>query len=142
MRPDSFVLSSTNRALGNGLRRKTSGTMPNAILLSAPAFDVVLPKDRRLVSIHIGYGPYRRARSRSIKAQLLRPLLRNRTDRTNGTYGPHESYKPWGDKMLAVVAILLLLWLYGLTIGLFGNMIHLLLIIALVALVFYAPSNR
>jgi hypothetical protein len=40
--------------------------------------------------------------------------------------------------MLTVVAILLLLWLYGLmTIGLFGNMIHLLLIVALVALVYY-----
>jgi hypothetical protein len=44
--------------------------------------------------------------------------------------------------MLTVVAILLLLWLYGLTVGLFGNMIHLLLIIALVALVFYTPANR
>jgi len=44
--------------------------------------------------------------------------------------------------MLTVVAILLLLWLYGLTMGLFGNMIHLLLIVALVALVFYAPANR
>jgi hypothetical protein len=44
--------------------------------------------------------------------------------------------------MLTVVAILLLLWLYGLTVGLFGNMIHLLLIIALVALIFYAPANR
>jgi hypothetical protein len=48
----------------------------------------------------------------------------------------------WRNKMLAIVAILLLLWLYGLTIGLFGNMIHLLLIVALVALVFYAPANR
>jgi Family of unknown function (DUF5670) len=46
------------------------------------------------------------------------------------------------NKMLTVVAILLLLWLYGLTIGLFGNMIHLLLIVALVALVFYAAANR
>ena len=48
----------------------------------------------------------------------------------------------WINKMLTVVAILLLLWLYGLTIGLFGNMIHLLLIIAMVALVFYASANR
>jgi len=44
--------------------------------------------------------------------------------------------------MLTVVAILLLLWLYGLTIGLFGNMIHLLLIVALVALIFYSPANK
>jgi hypothetical protein len=44
--------------------------------------------------------------------------------------------------MWTVVAILLLLWFYGLIIGLFGNMIHLLLIIALVALVFYAAINR
>jgi hypothetical protein len=45
-------------------------------------------------------------------------------------------------KMLTVVAILLLLWLYGLIIGLFGNMIHLLLIVALLALVCYAAANR
>lgn len=44
--------------------------------------------------------------------------------------------------MLTVVAILLLLWLYGLIIGLFGNMIHLLLIVALVALVFNTARNR
>jgi hypothetical protein len=44
--------------------------------------------------------------------------------------------------MLTVVAILLLLWLYGLTIGLFGNMIHLLLIVAMVALVLHAAANR
>jgi Family of unknown function (DUF5670) len=44
--------------------------------------------------------------------------------------------------MWMIVAILLLLWLYGLIIDLFGNMIHLLLIVALVALVFYAASNR
>jgi len=44
--------------------------------------------------------------------------------------------------MLMVVAILLFLWLYGLTIGLFGNMIHLLLIVALVALVYYTAANR
>jgi len=46
------------------------------------------------------------------------------------------------NKMLMVVAILLFLWLYGLTIGLFGNMIHLLLIVALVALVYYTAANR
>ena len=40
--------------------------------------------------------------------------------------------------MLTVVAILLLLWLYGLIVGLFGNMIH----VALLALVFYAAANR
>ena len=40
------------------------------------------------------------------------------------------------------MAILLLLWLYGLSIGLFGNMIHLLLIVAMVTLVFYAPAKR
>ena len=44
--------------------------------------------------------------------------------------------------MLTVVGILLLLWLYGLIIGLFGNLIHLLLIAALLMLVFYAPANR
>jgi hypothetical protein len=44
--------------------------------------------------------------------------------------------------MWTVVAILLLLWFYGVIIGLSGNMIHLLLIIALVALVFYAAINR
>jgi hypothetical protein len=44
--------------------------------------------------------------------------------------------------MLTVVAILLLLWLYGLTIGLFGNMIHLLLIVALAPLVYYTAANR
>jgi hypothetical protein len=44
--------------------------------------------------------------------------------------------------MLTVVAILLLLWVYGLIIGMFGNMIHLLLIIALVALIFRAAINR
>jgi hypothetical protein len=44
--------------------------------------------------------------------------------------------------MLLFVTILLLLWLYGLIIGLFGNMIHLLLIVALVALVFYAVANK
>jgi Family of unknown function (DUF5670) len=44
--------------------------------------------------------------------------------------------------MLAVVTILLLLWLYGMIIGLFGNMIHLLLIVALLALVFNAVANR
>jgi len=60
-----------------------------------------------------------------------------------GLMGPAGPISPiWRDKMLMVVAILLLLWLYGLTMGLFGNMIHLLLIVALVALVFYAPSNR
>jgi len=60
-----------------------------------------------------------------------------------GPVGPMGPISPiWRNKMLAVVAILLLLWLYGLTIGLFGNMIHLLLIVALVALVFYAPANR
>src|SRR5262249_46654760 len=48
----------------------------------------------------------------------------------------------WINKMLAVVAILLLLWLYGLTIGLFGNMIHLLLIVAMVALVYYVAATR
>ncbi|MGH9752004.1 MAG: lmo0937 family membrane protein [Blastocatellia bacterium] len=44
--------------------------------------------------------------------------------------------------MWTVVTILLLLWFYGVVIGLFGNMIHLLLIIALVALVFYTAMNR
>jgi hypothetical protein len=44
--------------------------------------------------------------------------------------------------MLTVVGILLLLWLYGLIIGLFGNMIHILLIVALLALVLYASANR
>jgi hypothetical protein len=44
--------------------------------------------------------------------------------------------------MLTVVTILLLLWFYGLIIGLSGNMIHLLLIIALVALVYYAATHR
>jgi hypothetical protein len=44
--------------------------------------------------------------------------------------------------MLTVVAILLSLWLYGLIVGLFGNMIHLSLIVALLALVFYASANR
>jgi hypothetical protein len=44
--------------------------------------------------------------------------------------------------MLAFVTILLLLWLYGMIIGLFGNMIHLLLIVALLALVFYAVANK
>jgi len=44
--------------------------------------------------------------------------------------------------MLTIVAILLLLWLYGLIVGLFGNMIYLLLIVALLALVFYAAANR
>lgn len=44
--------------------------------------------------------------------------------------------------MLTVAAILLLLWFYGLIIGLFGNMIHLLLIVALVAMVFYDAANR
>ncbi|HEU0179543.1 MAG TPA: hypothetical protein VFV58_35365 [Blastocatellia bacterium] len=44
--------------------------------------------------------------------------------------------------MLMVVTILLLLWLYGLIIGLFGNMIHLLLIVVLMALVFHAAANR
>jgi len=41
-----------------------------------------------------------------------------------------------------VVAIFLLLWLHGLIVGLFGNLIHLLLIVALLALVFYAAANR
>ena len=44
--------------------------------------------------------------------------------------------------MLTVVAILLLLWLYGLIIGLFGNMIHLLLIVALLALVFLRSRKQ
>jgi hypothetical protein len=44
--------------------------------------------------------------------------------------------------MWMIVAILLLLWLYGLITDLFGNLIHLLLIIALVAMVFYANTNR
>jgi flagellar biogenesis protein FliO len=38
--------------------------------------------------------------------------------------------------MWMIVAILLSLWLYGLISDLFGNMIHLLLIVALMALVF------
>ncbi len=44
--------------------------------------------------------------------------------------------------MLAFVTILLLLWFYGVIIGLFGNLIHLLLIIALVALIYYAAANK
>ena len=44
--------------------------------------------------------------------------------------------------MLVIVTILLLLWLYGLITGLFGNMIHLLLIVALAALIFYAAAKR
>jgi len=64
MKPDSFVLSSTNRALADGLWRITSGTMLSAMLLCAPAVDVVWRKDRRLVTIHIGYRPYRRRRFR------------------------------------------------------------------------------
>jgi len=59
-----------------------------------------------------------------------------------GLIGPGRVSPIWRTKMLTVVAILLLLWLYGLTIGLFGNMIHLLLIVAMVALVFYASANR
>jgi len=43
--------------------------------------------------------------------------------------------------MWTIVAILLALWLYGLSSGVAGNMIHLLLIGALVALVFYAATN-
>jgi Family of unknown function (DUF5670) len=44
--------------------------------------------------------------------------------------------------MWMIVAIILLLWLYGMISDLFGNMIHLLLIVALPALVFYAASNK
>ncbi len=43
--------------------------------------------------------------------------------------------------MWTVVAILLALWFYGLISGLLGNMIHLLLIIALVALIFYSGAK-
>jgi hypothetical protein len=66
MRSNSFVLSSTNRALADGLWGITFGPMLNVILLCAPAFDVVWRKDRRLVSIHIGYRPYITRRSRLI----------------------------------------------------------------------------
>jgi len=43
--------------------------------------------------------------------------------------------------MWTIVAILLGLWFYGLISGVVGNMIHLLLIIAIVTLVFYAVTN-
>jgi Family of unknown function (DUF5670) len=54
----------------------------------------------------------------------------------------HDYCGQGGTEMWMIVAILLLLWFYGLISDLFGNMIHLLLIVALMALVFHAASNK
>jgi hypothetical protein len=71
----------------------------------------------------------------------LRPILRKSRKRRQG-WAALLGFFGGTNEMLTVVAILLLLWLYGLIIGLFGNMIHLLLIVALVTLVFYTAVKR
>jgi len=46
-----------------------------------------------------------------------------------------------GNMLWTIVGILLVLWLYGLISGLAGNLIHLLLVITVAVLVFYAASS-
>lgn len=41
----------------------------------------------------------------------------------------------------AIVGILLILWLYGLISGIAGNLIHLLLVITVAVLMFYAATS-
>jgi hypothetical protein len=43
--------------------------------------------------------------------------------------------------MWVIVAMLLVLWFYGLITGVVGNLIHLLLVMALAVLMFYAASR-
>src|SRR5262245_15237957 len=87
MRPDSFVLSSTNRAFVDGLREITYGTMPNPIIYMRQRPMLYYGKTGALSQYTLDMGhTEERDPGRSIKAQLLRPLLRNRIYRTDRTY--------------------------------------------------------
>lgn len=46
-----------------------------------------------------------------------------------------------GNMLWTIVGILLVLWFYGLVSGLAGNLIHLLLVITVAVLMFYAASS-